>query len=67
MDTCRHAPSPSPSPSLFLFLSTAPHAAVVTDDQDEVLGSADPAYMPALHRLIGASGSRFANTLVSTR
>ncbi|KAG2492464.1 hypothetical protein HYH03_009405 [Edaphochlamys debaryana] len=39
---------------------------VLTDDQDDVLNSTHPHYMPALHRLLGQGGTRLSNFLVST-
>ncbi|KAG2488047.1 hypothetical protein HYH03_013352 [Edaphochlamys debaryana] len=38
----------------------------MTDDQDEVLRSAEPEYMPAVNSLIGGKGMRFSNMVVPT-
>ncbi|GLI61011.1 hypothetical protein VaNZ11_003273 [Volvox africanus] len=60
-------PQPTPLPLVSRNGGSAPNFVVIlTDDQDEVLNSTHPAYMPALNYLLGARGTRFANTLVST-
>ncbi|GFR47079.1 hypothetical protein Agub_g8766 [Astrephomene gubernaculifera] len=52
--------SPPPAPQQPNFVL------ILTDDQDEVLNSTHAAYMPALQRLLGSRGTRFANTQVPT-
>ncbi|EFJ52546.1 hypothetical protein VOLCADRAFT_86751 [Volvox carteri f. nagariensis] len=59
-------PPPAPRPPRAPAGSRPNFVVIVTDDQDEVLNSTHPAYMPALSSLLGSEGTRFANTLVST-